>query len=101
MASFTASDFGYVRALHVELPNGYDFVPIGQVTKRGDEYYIPNDGLYGRWIEMKAEFLNVVVDASYLPVRRQRRWACWHKREVMDDFCPVCAVFCRHVAVVW
>ena len=94
-----AGDVGYTAAEFALVTAGtknHDLMPVGSVIKRGDEYYIGP-----KWVVVDDKFIGMKIDVRFRPVRRRKRWSCWHMREDSDKFCPVCMPFQRYVTDKW
>lgn len=75
----------------------YDLVPVGQHTKRGDEFVLHS----GQWIPLSDPYIDLEIQPHFHPIRRRKRWDCWHLREDTDKWCPVCHAFMRFVVKKW
>lgn len=99
MSGKTAKDLGYVHESieSLEAPEGYDLVTVGTSIKRGDEFFSKDH----EWTLVRDEHIGKVIASNFRPVRRRKRWSCWHVREDRDKYCPVCSVFYRYVTQRW
>lgn len=98
MGQPTAQELGYKSKGYEDVQAGHDhdLVPVGQSIKRGDEYLTD-----GGWAVLSDKHLHAVIGTNYKPIRRRRRWSCWHLRAAKEKSCPVCIVFHRYVDTPW
>lgn len=99
MAHKTAKDFGYTHEsiANLEVALEFDFVVVGMSIKRGDEFYTKTT----TWVLVPDTHIGKVVASNFRPVRRRKRWVCWHLREDREKFCPVCSIFLRYITQRW